>query len=45
MAIGTNPGSGTLGGTTLATVSSGVATFSNLAINNVGHGLHARCLR
>ncbi len=33
VALGTNPGGGTLGGTTTATVSGGVATFSNLSIN------------
>lgn len=38
MAIGTNPGSGTLGGTTAVTASAGVATFSALTINKVGAG-------
>ena len=38
MAIGTNPGSGTLSGTNPVTVSDGVATFSNLSINNAGTG-------
>ncbi|MGE5744365.1 MAG: invasin domain 3-containing protein [Gemmatimonadota bacterium] len=38
MAIGTNPGSGTLGGTTSKAASNGVATFSDLAINNTGTG-------
>ncbi|MBI5699938.1 Ig-like domain-containing protein [Candidatus Saganbacteria bacterium] len=38
LAIGTNPGSGTLSGTTSKTVSSGVASFSNLSINNAGNG-------
>ena len=38
MAMGANPGSGTLSGTTTATLSSGVATFSNLSINNTGTG-------
>jgi subtilase family serine protease len=38
LAIGTNPGSGTLSGTTSVTVSGGVATFSNLSINNAGNG-------
>src|SRR5262249_3682767 len=31
VAIGSNPGGGTLGGTTIVTVSGGVATFSNLS--------------
>jgi len=38
MAIGTNPGSGTLAGTVSVAAVAGVATFSNLAINNVGTG-------
>ena len=38
MAMGTNPGSGTLSGTTAATLSGGVATFSSLTINNAGTG-------
>jgi hypothetical protein len=38
MAIGTNPGGGTLSGTNPVTVSAGVATFSNLSINAVGNG-------
>ncbi|HZU13054.1 MAG TPA: S8 family serine peptidase [Chloroflexota bacterium] len=38
IAIGTNPGSGTLSGTTSVTVSAGVATFGNLSINKVGTG-------
>lgn len=38
MAIGTNPGSGTLSGTKVRTVESGVATFSGLSINKVGTG-------
>jgi hypothetical protein len=38
MAIGTNPGGGTLSGTNPVTVSAGVATFSNLSINNPGNG-------
>ncbi len=37
-AIGTNPGSGTLSGTTSVAASSGVATFSSLAINKTGTG-------
>jgi alpha-tubulin suppressor-like RCC1 family protein len=38
VAIGTNPGSGTLSGTTSVTPVDGVATFSNLSINNAGAG-------
>ena len=38
LAIGTNPGGGTLSGTDPVTVSGGVATFSSLAINNAGPG-------
>ena len=38
MAIGTNPSSGTLGGTAQVTAVNGVATFSNLSINNAGTG-------
>jgi invasin-like protein/Big-like domain-containing protein/calcineurin-like phosphoesterase family protein len=38
MAIGTNPGSGTLAGTTPQTTVNGVATFADLAINNTGNG-------
>jgi subtilase family serine protease len=38
IAIGSNPGSGTLGGTTSATVSGGVATFGNLTISAAGNG-------
>src|SRR5262249_49472392 len=38
VALGNNPGSGTLSGTTTVTVSGGVATFSNLSINNAGTG-------
>jgi len=36
LAIGTNPGGGTLSGTKTVTVSSGVATFSGLSINLAG---------
>src|SRR5439155_287754 len=36
VAISTNPGSGTLSGTTTRTPSSGVATFNNLTIDKVG---------
>lgn len=38
VALGTNPGAGTLSGTTTVQAVSGVATFSNLSINNVGAG-------
>ena len=38
LAIGTNPAGGTLSGTLTATAVAGVATFSNLSINNMGTG-------
>jgi hypothetical protein len=38
VAIGNNPGSGTLSGTLSRTISGGVATFNNLKINNAGTG-------
>ena len=38
MAIGTNPSSGTLGGTVTVAAASGVATFANLSINSAGAG-------
>src|SRR2546429_42586 len=38
VAIGTNPASGTLSGTTTVAAVSGVATFANLSINNPGTG-------
>jgi hypothetical protein len=38
VALGINPGGGTLGGTTTVIVSGGVATFGNLSINNAGSG-------
>jgi hypothetical protein len=38
IAIGTNPGTGTLGGTATATPVNGVATFSNLTISAAGNG-------
>jgi hypothetical protein len=43
LAIGTNPGGGTLGGTLTVTASGGIATFSDLSIDQVGDGytLHA----
>ena len=38
VAIGTNPGSGTLGGTATVTAVNGVARFGNLSINKAGTG-------
>ena len=38
LAIGINPGSGTLGGTTPVTAVAGVATFTGMSINKVGAG-------
>ena len=38
IAIGSNPGSGTLSGTTTASAVAGVATFPGLSINNPGTG-------
>src|SRR5438309_9191098 len=38
VAIGTNPASGTLSGTTTVAAVSGVATFSNLSLNPAGTG-------
>jgi hypothetical protein len=38
VALGSNPAGGTLSGTTTVTVSGGVATFSNLSINQIGNG-------
>jgi hypothetical protein len=38
IAIGTNPASGTLSGTTTVAAVGGVATFGNLGINNAGTG-------
>jgi hypothetical protein len=38
VAIGTNPGGGTLSGTLTVAASSGVATFSNLSIDKAGNG-------
>ena len=38
LALGTNPSRGTLGGTLTVAAVNGVATFSNLSINNVGTG-------
>jgi hypothetical protein len=43
LSLGTNPSGGTLGGTLTVTVSGGIATFTDLAIDAVGDGytLHA----
>src|SRR5207247_1040285 len=38
LALGANPGGGTLRGTTTVTVSGGVATFGNLSVNKTGSG-------
>src|SRR3989441_9787006 len=38
MAIGTNPGSGTLSGTTTVAAVAGMATFNGLSVNKVGTG-------
>ena len=38
LALGNNPGGGTLGGTLTATAVNGVATFSGLSINQTGDG-------
>jgi hypothetical protein len=38
LAIATNPASGTLSGTLTATPSNGIATFSNLSIDNIANG-------
>src|SRR5439155_1527430 len=38
VAIASNPGGGTLSGSTTATVSGGTATFANLSINRAGSG-------
>ncbi|MFN0100270.1 MAG: beta strand repeat-containing protein [Gemmatimonadaceae bacterium] len=38
VAIGTNPSAGSLAGTTSVAAAAGVATFNNLAINNIGVG-------
>ncbi len=38
LSIGSNPGSGMLGGTTTVQASGGIATFTNLSINNGGNG-------
>lgn len=38
ISIGSNPGSGTLSGATEASAVAGIATFSNLSINNPGNG-------
>ncbi|HEX3134100.1 MAG TPA: chitobiase/beta-hexosaminidase C-terminal domain-containing protein, partial [Planctomycetota bacterium] len=38
IALGNNPGSATLGGTTTVTAMNGVATFNSLSLNNAGTG-------
>jgi hypothetical protein len=38
VAIGTNPGGGTLSGTLTRTVSGGIATFNDISINKIGTG-------
>src|SRR5262249_18563879 len=38
VALGNNPGGGTLGGTTTVTVSGGVATFADLSVSQAGTG-------
>jgi hypothetical protein len=38
LSIGSNPGGGSLSGTTTVAAGSGVATFSNLSINKTGNG-------
>lgn len=38
VAIGSNPGGGTLSGTLSAAAFAGIATFNNLSINNAGNG-------
>jgi hypothetical protein len=38
LAIGTNPGAATLGGTTTVTASGGVATFTGISLNKAGTG-------
>src|SRR5439155_13404437 len=38
VAIGTNPGGGTLSGTTTVSASSGIATFANLSLDKIGTG-------
>ena len=38
LALGSNPGGGTLSGTTTVNAVNGVATFANLSINNAGTG-------
>src|SRR5436190_994793 len=47
VALGADPGGGTLAGTTSVNAVSGVATFSTLSINNAGYGytLTARAIR
>ncbi len=38
LALGANPGNGTLGGATTVKANGGIATFSNLTINQIGTG-------
>jgi hypothetical protein len=38
LAVGTNPGGGTLGGTTTVTAVAGIATFSDLTLDKAGEG-------
>jgi hypothetical protein len=38
LALGSNPGGGTLGGTVTVAASGGVATFSTLSVNKIGSG-------
>lgn len=42
LAIQTNPGASTLGGTTVVAASSGVATFTGMTLNNAGVGYKLR---
>jgi len=42
LAIGSNPGGGTLNGTTTVTAAAGVASCAGLSINNVGVGYTLR---
>jgi S-adenosylmethionine hydrolase len=38
LSLGTNPGSGTLSGTLIVTVTNGIATFNDLSIDKAGNG-------
>ena len=44
VSLGTNPAGGTLSGTKTINALNGVATFDDLSVNKVGHGLHAEGL-